>query len=228
MTTYLTKTEAEKTSHFRVTVEDHVCGIVEGQFYNWLSKYSQGCGDNEKAKTYAEGLIKQKLQEGFNETPFVKTLENDTDVYDKAKWHFGGDFPKDLDDFQGYVHTGMFLGWLIDNDLVSDEFKNDHSEEIEKFKQHKLTGPEIFERCCDGVLVVEDINELGNRFALPYFDFETGLYLGDYEKSLAENLPSLYYVADTWDNYIKLKEVLDKRFSDWKKQNNKKPFWKLW
>jgi hypothetical protein len=209
-------------------VEKHVCSIVEGQFYNWLSKYSQGCGDNENAKTHAEGLIKQKLEEGFKETPFVKTLENDTDVYDKAKWHFDGDFPKDLDDFQGYVHTGMFLGWLIDTGLVSDEFKNNNPEEIKNFKQHKLTGSQIFERCCDGVLLLEDINELGNRFALPYFDLETGEYLGDYEKTLAANLPSLYYVADTWENYMKLKQVLDKRFSGRKKQNKKKSFWKFW
>ena len=228
MMTYLTKTEAGKTFHYRVTIEDHVCSIVEGQFYNWLSKYSQGCGDNEKAKKHADDLIKQKLNEGFKETTFVKSIENDTDVYDKAKWHFGGDFPKDLHNFQGYVHTGMFLGWLIDNDLISDEFKNDHEEEINKFKKQELTGAQIFERCCDGVLMIEDISELGNRFALPYFDFSTGQYLGDYENTIGQNFPSLYYVPDTWDNYNKLKQVLDKRFSDWKNQNIKKPFWKFW
>lgn len=224
MTTYLIKTEADKTLHFRVTDEDHVCSIVEGQFCNWLSKYSQGCGDNEKAKKHAESLIMQKLNEGFKEIPFVKTLENDADVYDKAKWHFGSEFPEDLDEFQGYVHTGMFLGWLIDNDLVSDEFRSDHEQEIEQFRRQELTGAQVFERCCDGVLMIEDISELGNRFALPYFDFDTGQYLGDYEKTLAGNLPTTYHVADTWDNYIKLKQVLDKKFLDWKNHNNKKPF----
>ncbi|MGV3589041.1 MAG: hypothetical protein ACO1OF_18700 [Adhaeribacter sp.] len=216
MTTYLIKNEADKTFHFRVTVKDHVCSIVEGQFFNWLSKYSQGCENNKAAKEHAEKLVKQKLEEGFKEAKFIETLENEVSVYDKAKWHYGGDFPEDLDDFQGYVHTGMFLGWLIDNDLISEEFKSDHAEEIEKFKNHMMTGSQIFERCCDGVLMLEDLCELGNRFALPYFDFETGQYLNDYETTLAIGLPSLYYVPDTWENYLKLKQILNKRLSIWK------------
>jgi hypothetical protein len=119
-------------------------------------------------------LVEEKLKEGFQITDYQQTLENTVDVYDKAKWHFGGNFPEDLDIFQGYVHTGMFLGWLIDNDLVSDQFKEDFEEEINEFKEHELTGPQIFERCCDGVLTLEELNEQGNRFALPYFNFDTG------------------------------------------------------
>lgn len=220
MTTYLTKIEDGKTHHFRVTVDKNGVDIVHGVFYNWLGKYFEGCGDNASAIARQKQLVDEKLKNGYQVTEFKKALENTVDVYDKAKWHFGGDFPEDLDDFQGYVHTGMFLGWLIDNNLVSDEFKNDHAGEIEKFKQLKLTGSQIFERCCDGVLMVEDISELGNRFALPYFDFDTGQFLDDYEKTLSENLPSLYYVADIWDNYLKLKQVLDKRFLDWKKTSD--------
>lgn len=228
MTTYLTKIDDGKTHHFRATVDNNGVDIVHGVFYNWLGKYFEGCGDNASAIARQKQLVEEKQNEGYHITEFKEALENTVDVYDKAKWHFSGEFPEDLDDFQGYVHTGMFLGWLIDNDLVSDEFKNDHVEEIEQFKQQKLTGSQIFERCCDGVLMLEDVSELGNRFALPYFDFDAGQYLTDYENVLAENLPTMYHVADTWDNYMKLKQVLDKRFSDMKNQNNKKPFWKLW
>jgi len=92
----------------------------------------------------------------------------------------------------------------------------------------KSTGAQLFERCCDGVLMIEDISEPGNRFALHYFDFDTGQYLGDYETLLGQNLSTLYHVADTWENYMKLKQLLDKRFSDWKKQSYKKSFWKFW
>lgn len=227
MTTYLTKIEDGKTHHFRATVDNHCIDIVHGIFYNWLGKYSEGCGDNASAIVRQKQLVDENLKEGFQITKFKETFENTVDAYDKAKWHFGGDFPEDLDPFQGYVHTGMFLGWLIDNDLVSEEFKV-HSEDIELLKKRKLTGSQIFERCCDGVLMLEDISEIGNRFALPYFDFDTGQYLSDYEKTLAENLPTMYHVADTWDSYLKLKQVLDKKFLEWKNQNNKKPFWKMW
>jgi hypothetical protein len=216
---YLVKTEADKTFHFRVNVEGQYCDIVEGQFYNWLNRYSQSSGDHETAESNADALIKQKVDEGFKEVPFVKRLENDLDVYDKAEWHYGGDFPEELATFQGFIHTGMFLGWLIDNSLVSDDFKRNNEQEILQFKKQKLKGSQIFERCCDGVLAIDDLNETGNRFALSYFNLETGQYLSDYAESLGEHLPGLYHVADTWENYNKLKRIVDMRFSEWKNKN---------
>src|ERR1700754_3717545 len=109
MTTYLTKTEDGKVHHYRVTVESDGVDIVEGVFYNWLNKSWEGCESKAAAKTKQKELVAQKKSEGYQETPFKETLENTLEVFDKAKWHFGGDFPEDLDAFQGYVHTGMFL-----------------------------------------------------------------------------------------------------------------------
>src|SRR4051794_15432306 len=43
-------------------------------------------------------------------------------VYDKAKYHYDGDFPKGLPRKQAFVHTGMFIGWLIDHGMIADEF----------------------------------------------------------------------------------------------------------
>ncbi|MBS1511253.1 MAG: hypothetical protein JST86_10460 [Bacteroidetes bacterium] len=145
--------------------------------------------------------------------------ENTIDIYDKAEWHTEQNFPNDLDDFQSYVHTGMFLAWLIDTDLVSDEFKTEHRKEIEQFKKQKITGSQIFQNCCDGVLMLNELNELGNQFALPYFSLNTKRYLADYSKVLAVDLPSFYYVEDTWENYKKLKAVLDKTFQEWKTEH---------
>ena len=62
----------------------------------------------------------------------------------------------------------------------------------------------------------------------PTLIFDNGQYLGDYEKTLAKNLPSLYEVADNWDNYTKLKPIINKRFSECENDSNKEPFWKLW
>lgn len=224
MTTYLTKIEDDKTHHFRVTVDNNGVDIVHGVFFNWLGKYFEGCGDNATAIQRQKQLVEDKIKEGFLITEFTPTFENTTDVYDKAKWHYDGEFPNDLDKFQGFVHTGMFLGWLADNDLMSDQFKSDFENEIQEFKNQKLTGSQIFATCCDGVLMLDDVSELGNRFALHYFDFDQGQYLADYEATLSANLPTMYHVADTWDNYKKLKAVLAKRFTDWKNQNNERPF----
>ena len=52
-------------------------------------------------------------------------------VYDKAKYHYDGNYPKDLPEKKAFVHTGMFLGWIIDQGLYSEEF----AQEAEKVSQ---------------------------------------------------------------------------------------------
>lgn len=74
-----------------------------------------------------------------------------------------------------------------------------------------------------GVLMLSDLHETGNRFSLHYFNLENGQYLDDYERTLGTELPSLYYVEDSWDNYNQLKPVLDKRFAEWQQLSRKKP-----
>jgi hypothetical protein len=215
MTIYLTKTIAGNIHHFRVTVEHGGIDIVQGVMYEWIQKEWLNYEDHETAVGKQKELVAGKIKEGFQVTEFHERPENTLDVYDKAKWHYTGDFPDELEPFQGYVHTGMFLGWCIDADLISERFKSELKAEIKQFKQQKLTGSQIFRQCCDGVLMLEDLSITGNRFAIDYFEFNNGLYLGDYESTLGRNLPSIYHVADTWDNYEKLKLVLNNRFTEW-------------
>ena len=139
-------------------------------------------------------------------------------VYDKAKWHYEGDFPEDLEEEQAFVHSGMYLGWLIDNDLISEEFSEDNATEIAEFKKRKMSPIDIFERC-DGCLVDDMLNDLGNRFSQAYFEFEVGEYLSDYEKLLGKKLPSLYHVKFQWKSFDKISAQITKRFKEWKKKN---------
>lgn len=218
MTIYLTKNINGRLHHFRATVEQTGIEIVHGVFYNWLHKHWHNYDDVKTAESKQQEMVQEKISEGYELTEYKPTPENTLDIYDKAQWHFEGDFPKDLDAFQGYVHTGMFFGWLIEHDLVSDQFKEDFSAEMKSFGERQHTGSQIYKSCCDGVLIPEDLSELGNRFALPYFNFDTGQYLSDYENTLGQGLPSIYHVADTWENYHKLKTVVDKRFASWQKR----------
>lgn len=141
-----------------------------------------------------------------------------TIIYDKAKYHYEGDFPQELPMEQAFVHTGMFLGWIIDNNLFSDEFLEETEEEINKFKLRKMTGTQVY-MFWDGVLSDDMLNDEGNQFAIDYFDFEKGLYLDDYDDVFLE-CDTLYQVQDTWENYFKLKEVIDIRYTEWKKLKN--------
>lgn len=237
MTTYLTKTEDGKTFHFRVRIEDNGIDVVEGQFYKSISKWFKGTGtprdqatpsDRAQAETEAQKLIAEKIAQGYYLTDFVESKENNYHIYDMAKYHINDKFPKRLKHFQAHVHTGMFITWLIDNDLLDADFFEDVADELENVKSRKLTGSRFYETFMDGAFAIEEVSETGNRFALDYFDFDTGKYITDYEKTLAADLPSFFHVKDTWDNYFQIKTVIDKRFTEWQKKNSKKPWWKIW
>ena len=142
-------------------------------------------------------------------------------VFDKAKWHYEGKFPEGLGEEQAFVHTGMFLGWVVDAGLYSEDFADDFKREIKKFKARKLTGSGIY-AAADGVFDEEMLNIEGLAFAKAYFDFDKGQYLLDYDKLLSAKLPSMYHVQDSWENYDQLRVQIDKRFAAWKKKRKVK------
>ena len=147
-------------------------------------------------------------------------------VYDKAKYHFGGDYPKDLPIEQAYVHTGLYLGWIIDLDLYSEEFREETGDLIPRFKAREVTGPEVYESW-DGCLIDDMLSDEGNAFSQDYFDFERGKFLTDYEELLRGELPSLYHVANTWNNYDRLRERLNQRYAQWQRKRAAKS-WQFW
>lgn len=135
--------------------------------------------------------------------------------YDDASWHCEGDFPKDLESTAAATHTGMFVTWAFLSGLAGAIHLEDFPDDILRLEARQLTPGKFFLQTCDGKFTDEDLNEEGNEFARDYFDFQRGSYLKDYEQVLAHHLPSLYHVADTWDNFDKLKPALDQRFSEW-------------
>lgn len=140
--------------------------------------------------------------------------------YDDASWHYGADnFPKDLAEVAGATHTGMFVAWALLSGLAGSIHIDDFPDDIPKLVNRSVTPAVFFLEACDGKFTDEDLNEEGNRFAADYFEFEKGQYLADYESTLGERGRDLYYVADTWENFDRLKPVLDRRYADWKAGN---------
>lgn len=155
-------------------------------------------------------------------------LPPDDHVYDKAKYHYDGNFPDGLPHKQAFVHTGLFLGWLADHHLLSEEMEEDGEEELERFRRRQITGPELFEYW-DGALVADMLTEEGNAFAYEYFEFKHGTYLEDYDQLLSADLPTMYHVQDTWENYERLRQRIDQRYREWKQsQQPAKPWWRFW
>ena len=154
--------------------------------------------------------------------------------YDDASWHYGGEFPDELPTENGATHIGMFINWCIDNDLLSEFQLEENTKDIERVKQRNLTGAEFLIDNCDEKFTDEDLNDLGNEFAIDYFENETEFgkkfanYLDDYSEVFdqkAEKLgfeyETLYHIENTFENYETLKPKIDKRFEEWKKYRNK-------
>lgn len=134
---------------------------------------------------------------------------------DRMDWHYGGDFPEDLPDENGGTHIGMFLAWIINNNLEGDLYKEELAEALEDVRKRKITGREFLIDECDEKFWEEDLSEVGFEFTESYYDSQ---YHEDFEETLAENLPSVYHVEDTWENYDKIAQVIDKRFLKWKNE----------
>lgn len=141
-------------------------------------------------------------------------------IYDKAKYHYEGDFPKDLPPQQAFVHTGFYVAWAALNDLFSEEWRADCASEIAALRTRSALPTSLY-RSLDGSFDSELLNDTGTDFTAEYFDFEDGRYLADYERLLAKNLPSIYHVEDSWANYDRIAARLDERFARWKRRNSR-------
>lgn len=158
-------------------------------------------------------------------------------AFDKVDWHSGAEnYPADLPPEAGGTHIGLFLAWIIMNDLYGEMHREDSSEAIEAVKSRRMTGREFLQQACDEKFWDEDLNAVGNAFARWYYGGDTnqgdppdyrGFYDADYERVLASGLKSPYHVADTWENYDKIAPVITKRFEEWKRRQSRR-WWQFW
>jgi hypothetical protein len=140
--------------------------------------------------------------------------------YDNASWHYGGDFPEELPDEAGATHMGMYLAWAWSVGLVSAEF----SEEMKALAERTRTPGEFLFSEFDEKLAAELFNDEGNDFTSSYYsaDGSQVCYNGDYESVLGAGVESLYSVDDSWDNFEKLKPILDARLEAWRNPPRKR------
>lgn len=138
-------------------------------------------------------------------------------IYDRAKHHFLGDFPSILPIEQAYVHIGIFLGWMLDKGLYSEIFEEEEALQVIRFKEREITCS-ILSAIWDGYLGEDLFNEEGNAFSVYYY--QSGMFHQDYKEILAGDLPSMYHVTDTWENYDAMSKKMDARLEEWKAQQN--------
>ncbi|WP_306252912.1 hypothetical protein [Parvularcula sp. IMCC14364] len=142
------------------------------------------------------------------------TYEEQSYVFDKAEYHYDGDYPEDLPIENAFTHTGFYLTWLAENDLLSDETTTYHRDRIVQLSKRNISPVKLYE-VGDGSLIGEILSVQGCKFSIGYFEFETGSYLQDYVATFPD-LPSVYHVEPTWENYDKIKPVIDQRYREWR------------
>ena len=136
--------------------------------------------------------------------------------YDKVEWHSEGDgFPKDAKPEQGGTHIGMFLTWLIDNNLIGELYEESSMDSINKVKSREMTGRDFLIEECDSKFYDEVVNDEGNEFIRNYYDVEDSTYFGDYA-DVFDDYEGIYDVENSWENYDKLKPIIDMRYQEWK------------
>ncbi len=180
------------------------------------------CVSNKSALDELEKIKQEYLAKKYIEVTVKQKKEDFNGVYDKAKWHYDGGFPNELDKFQGFVHTGFYITWLADNNFIDTNYIP--ISEIEKIKSREISGTVFYKNYLDGVLTDDDISEIGNEFTYSYY--EKGTFIDDYNNTLGEDKNTLYHIEDNWKNYEILKPIIDKRYIEFLKPKKKK-WWKL-
>ena len=123
------------------------------------------------------------------------------------------------DEQQAFVPFGMLLGWFVDTDMVSDDFRTEAGKQLERVRRRSLTGPKLYE-WADGVLTDDMLSEVGDKFARHYVGGGGARYLQDFRRTLCSGEQSEFDVEDSWENYEKLKPIIDATLALWKSKRS--------
>lgn len=213
MKVYLIKNVRNNTSFCLLETKHSLLVKKEGKIGGAIGSSTKNCGTEEKAIAELKLMASNYQNKGYLESVLGQNIEPIT--FDKAKWHFNGDFPSELDEWQAYLHTGFYIGWLLRKGLMNDDFISGNRKYIEKFLDDTISPVSIYSEIMDGVFTSENLTVQGIVFTNFYFDFGSGRYLADYESTLARELPTLYHVEDTKANFDKICAVIEDIYNDW-------------
>jgi hypothetical protein len=133
---------------------------------------------------------------------------------DRADWHYGGNYPPELPPENAGTHIGMYLAWIVLRGLGSKELVLHAADTYNWVRNREVTGRDLLFTKLDEKLFDELLSPEGLAFTRSYY--ETNGYANDYDRVLGADLPTLYHVRDTWENFDKLAPVLDERLAAWR------------
>jgi hypothetical protein len=142
---------------------------------------------------------------------------------DRTDWHTDT-LPEGVPEDAAGTHIGMFLAWAILNRRMAAAYEEQNKAMLDKVRARTMTGPQYLLTERDGKLIEGDLDPDTLAFAQQCYGKH---YFSDYERAVAANLPSIFHVADTWENYDKVAAVIDERFAKWRSRGDKR-WWQFW
>lgn len=145
----------------------------------------------------------------------------DTFPYDAASWHYKSDeYPKDLPPDAAFTHLGMYLGWAIERNLISDALRKKAAAAIEKFRKREIPPSEVFRIGCVDELTRDHLNDAGNAFTKKYYrPGWDSYYPADFDELSGSEI-SGFYMPDTLENYERIRTRIDERHQEWLRKKN--------
>jgi hypothetical protein len=108
----------------------------------------------------------------------------------------------------------MYLAWVILRGLGGKELVLQSGDTYNWVRSGEVTGRDLLFTKLDGKFFDQLLSPEGKAFTKSYY--ETNGYANDYDRVLGGDLPTLYHVQDTWENFDKLSRVLDERLAAWR------------
>lgn len=137
-------------------------------------------------------------------------------AFDKMDWH-AVTFPDSIPYENAGTHIGMYLAWLVNNEMIQKEWYDDFSDEFERVKNRDMSGRDMLMECFDETLLEDLMTDEALEFTSDYYD---SAYVDDYAQILSgEDTDSefaVYLHEDSWENYDKVEAVINTKFEQWK------------
>lgn len=187
--------------------------VIHQALDSWLDGHDRG-NDPADVAILVRALAKAKKLENVPQSEMppvtrevvseIDSTESERVKFDDASWHLEGSFPDDVPPQNSYVFGGMLLTFLALRGLMAGPISKEFKKELAELSRRKVT-PGRFYDVLGGSIGSDMVTERGHRFLKKYVGLgSSSKYAGDFHAAIAVDLPTIYHVKDSWENYDKL------------------------
>lgn len=145
-------------------------------------------------------------------------------IYDRGKYHDKTVKEAGLPQSHASNHTVVFLRWICERGMLSDDSKSDAAKLLDKIQRGSATYHDLY-KWFDRTLSDDYMNAEGAAFTDHYYNLERGKYIGDYIATLGPGHATEFHIPFNEENYLKMRALIDRRYREWKQPPARKSWW---